>query len=179
MRNKKREAEYRNLIEAAKQAATLAYRPYSQYNVGAAILTFDNQIYTGCNVENCGYTQTIHAEQTALAKAISEGALRRALEQGLTQFDFIRAIAVYAPKGSDPWPCCNCRQTLNEFGLKMDVIGYAGKDESRVLVKTLGRLIPHAFPMEEVLASVYGGKTTPKLELLGLPAAAPRRGRRR
>ena len=175
MLSKKREAEYRNLIEAAKAASQLAYRPYSQYNVGAAILTFDGQIYTGCNIENCGYTQTIHAEQTALAKAISEGALRRALEQGLTQFDFVRAIAVFAPEGSDPWPCCNCRQTLNEFGLKMDVIGYAGTDESRVLVKKLGALIPHAFPMEEVLASVYGGKKRLKLELLGMPPAAPRR----
>src|SRR5262249_24563156 len=115
-------------------------------------------IYTGCNVENCAYTQTIHAEQTALVKAISEGALKRALEAGRTQLDWIQAIAVYAPKGSDPWPCCNCRQTLNEFGLGMDVIGYAGTDESRVLVKKLRVLIPHPFPMEEVLASVHGDK---------------------
>lgn len=156
--SKRREAEYRGLIAAAKAAAELAYRPYSNYNVGAAILTFDGQIYTGCNVENCGYTQTIHAEQTALVKAISEGALKRALEAGRTQLNFIQAIAVYAPKGSDPWPCCNCRQTLNEFGLGMDVIGYAGTDESRVLVKKLKVLIPHAFPMEEVLASVRSGK---------------------
>lgn len=161
MLSRRKEAEYRRLIAAAKAAAELAYRPYSKYNVGAAILTFDGQIYTGCNVENCGYTQTIHAEQTALVKAISEGALKRALDAGLTQFDFIRAIAVYAPKGSDPWPCCNCRQTLNEFGLGMDVIGYAGTDESRVLVKKLRLLIPHAFPMEEVLASVHGTAAKP------------------
>ena len=158
MLSKRKEAQYRALIDAAKAASELAYRPYSNYNVGAAILTFDGQIYTGCNVENCGYTQTIHAEQTALVKAISEGALKSALEAGRTQLTFIRAIAVYAPKGSDPWPCCNCRQTLNEFGLDMDVIGYAGTDESRVLVKKLRVLIPHAFPLEEVLASVRAGK---------------------
>jgi len=158
MLSKRKEAQYRALIDAAKAAAELAYRPYSNYNVGAAILTFDGQIYTGCNVENCSYTQTIHAEQTALVKAISEGALKRALQAGRTQLNWIQAIAVFAPNGSDPWPCCNCRQTLNEFGLDMDVIGYAGTDESRVLVKKLRVLIPHAFPMEEVLASVHGGK---------------------
>lgn len=89
-------------------------------------------------------------------KDISEGALKHALHAGLTQFDFIRAIALYAPKGSDLWPGCNCRQTLNQFGLGLDLIGYAGIDESHVLVKKLRLLIPHAFPMEEVLASPYG-----------------------
>lgn len=154
--SRKREAAYRQLIEAAKAASQFAYRPYSDYPVGAAILTFDGHVYTGCNVENCGYTQTIHAEQTALTKAISEGALARALAAGRTQLNFIVAIAIYAPKGSDPWPCCNCRQTLNEFGLSMDVIG-EGPDGS-ILRKKLKTLIPHAFPMEEVLASVRGAR---------------------
>jgi cytidine deaminase len=158
MLSTQQEAEYRKLIAAAKAVSELAYRPYSKFNVGAAILTFDGQTFTGCNVENCAYTPTIHAEQTALVKAISEGALKRALDAGLSQLQFIKAVAVYAPKGSDPWPCCICRQTLSEFGLDMDVIGYAGTDESQVLVMKLGELIPHAFPMEEVLASVHGGK---------------------
>lgn len=152
--SKKREAAYRQLIEAAKAASQLAYCPYSNYQVGAAILTFDGHVYTGCNVENCAYTQTIHAEQTALTKAISDGALVRAAAAGRNSLNFIVAIAVYAPKGSDPWPCCNCRQTLNEFGLSMDVIG-EGPDNT-ILRKKLKTLIPHAFPMEEVLASVRG-----------------------
>jgi cytidine deaminase len=156
MLSKRKETTYRELIAAAKSAAELAYRPYSNYCVGAAVLTFDGHIYTGCNVENAGYSQTVHAEETAVCKAISEGALARAEAQGLTQFQFIKAIAVYAPKGSDPWPCCNCRQFLSEFGFKMDVIGYAGTDESKILCKKLGRLIPHPFPIEEVLASVRG-----------------------
>ena len=158
MLSKRKEAQYRELIDAAKAAAELAYRRYSNYNVGAAILTFDGLIYPGCNIENAGYSQTIHAEEVALGNAIVGGALKRALDTGRTQLDWIKAIAVYAPKGSDPWPCCNCRQTLSEFGLGMNVIGYAGTDESRVLVKKLRVLIPHAFPMEEVLASVHGGK---------------------
>src|SRR5271170_8175577 len=149
-----KEVQYKQLIDAAKEASNLAYRPYSNYPVGAAVLAFDGQIYTGCNIENCGYTQTIHAEQTAMSKALSEGALRRALDAGLTQLDFITAVAIHAPKGTDPWPCCNCRQSLNEFGLKMDIIG-DGPDGS-IQCETLGDLIPHAFSMELVLASVHG-----------------------
>lgn len=149
-----KEAKYRQTIEVAKKASELAYCPYSSYPVGAAVLTFDGRIYSGCNVENCGYTQTIHAEQTAMSKAIADGAIRRAQDAGLTQLDFIEAIAVHAPKGTDAWPCCNCRQSLNEFGLNMDVIG-EGPDRSIKLLK-LDDLIPHAFSMEVVLAAVYG-----------------------
>jgi cytidine deaminase len=148
------EATYRKLIAAAKEAANLAYRPYSNYPVGAAVLTFDGSIYTGCNIENCGYTQTIHAEQTAMSKAISEGALERALAQGLTQLEFIKAVAVHAPKGTDPWPCGNCRQSLNEFGLQMEIIGDGPNGD--ILCETLGQLVPHAFAMDLVFASIYG-----------------------
>jgi cytidine deaminase len=147
--------KYLELIEAAKGASKFAYRPYSQYPVGAALLTWDGQIFTGCNVENCGYTQTVHAEQTALTKAISEGAMQRALDAGRTQLNWVKAVAVYAPKGNDPWPCCNCRQTLNEFGLDMDIIGESG---GLFVCKSLRKLIPHPFNMEEVLASVRGDR---------------------
>src|SRR5262249_25040294 len=105
---------YHKLIDAAKAAAERAYRPYSQYNVGASVLTFDGKIYTGCNVENAGYTQTKHAEEVAITSAIADGALERAAAAGLTQFEAFIAMAVHAPKGSDPWPCCNCRQSLSE-----------------------------------------------------------------
>lgn len=145
---------YQRVIDAAKAAAERAYRPYSNYNVGAAVLTFDGKIYPGCNVENCGYTQTKHAEEVAVCHAIARAALQNALAAGRTQFDFIVAVAVHAPKGNDPWPCCNCRQFLNEFGLNMDIIGEGPNGE--ILCKKLGKLIPHAFPMEEVLASVAG-----------------------
>ena len=154
---KKREALYRDVIAAAIAASENAYRPYSNYNVGAAVLTFDGRIYRGCNIENAGYSQTIHAEETAVANAIADGALVRAEAAGFTQFNFITAIAVYAPKGSDPWPCCNCRQFLSEFGFSMHVIGYGPEGASgRVLCKTLKQLIPQPFPIEEVLASVRG-----------------------
>ena len=152
------ETVYRELIARAKKASELAYRPYSKYPVGAAVLSFDGQIYDGCNIENCGFTQTMHAEQTAMSKAISEGALARALAAGLTQLDFIKAIAIHAPKGTDPWPCCNCRQSLNEFGLTMDIIGDGPNGE--ILCETLGQLIPHAFDMNLVLTAVHGDSET-------------------
>lgn len=147
---------YRRLIEVAKEASLKAYRPYSDFNVGAAALTFDGRIYAGCNVENCGYTQSKHAEEVAITSAIADGALARAQECGLTQFQAFLAIAVYVPKGSAPWPCCNCRQSLCEFGFDMHVIGES--PDGTILCHTLGQLIPFPFPIEEVLASVRGQK---------------------
>jgi cytidine deaminase len=149
------QARYRALIEAAKDACKNAYRPYSKYNVGAAVLTFDGRVYNGCNVENCAYTQTKHAEEVAVTTAIADGVLARAEAAGLTQFEAFVAIAVYAPKGSDPWPCCNCRQFLSDFGFDMHVIGEGPNDS--ILCLTLGQLIPFPFPIAEVLASVNGG----------------------
>ena len=146
---------YRKLIDAAKAAAEVAYRPYSQYNVGAAVLTFDGKIFAGCNVENAGYTQTKHAEEVAITSAIVDGVLVRAEAAGLNQFQAFLAMAVHAPKGSDPWPCCNCRQSLSEFGFDMHIIGVGPNDS--ILCLTLGQLIPFPFPIEEVLASVRGG----------------------
>lgn len=152
---KEDESLYRMLIGAAKAASQQAYQPYSGYSVGAAALTFDGQIYSGFNIENCGYTQTIHAEQSAITNALAHGALKRALEQNLTQFDVFMALAIYAPKGSDSWPCCNCRQFLGEFGYDMHIIG-EDPNSKEILCLTLGQLVPFAFPIKEVLESVRG-----------------------
>lgn len=150
---------YRELIEVAKTVCWRAYRPYSKYNVGAAALTFDGRIYPGINVENAGYTQTKHAEEIAMSAAIADGVLERAAQAGLTQFEAFVAVAVYAPKGSDPWPCCNCRQFMSEFGFDYHIIGEGpGGPEDEILCLTLRQLIPHPFPIEEVLASVNGEK---------------------
>ena len=147
---------YRELIERARQAAERAYCPYSNYRVGAAVLTFDGMIHEGCNIENAGYSQTIHAEETAVSSAIASGLLERARQAGLSQFEAIRALAVHAPLGSDPWPCCNCRQFLCEFGLEFDIIG-AGEDGA-ILCQKLEALIPYPFPVETVLAAVRRGR---------------------
>lgn len=144
---------YKKLVAAAKDACRNAYQPYSQYSVGAAVLGFDGSIYTGFNIENCGYSQTIHAEEAAITNALANGLLARATEQGLSQFETILAIAVHTAKGSDPWPCCNCRQFIGEFGYDMHVIGEDPKT-GQLLCLTLAQLVPHAFPIKDVLASV-------------------------
>jgi cytidine deaminase len=92
-----------DLLARARAAADHAYVPYSQFPVGAAALTTDGSIYTGCNIENASYGLTICAERTAASAAISAGHRQ------------IVVIAVSAPKVSRTTPCGACRQFLNEF----------------------------------------------------------------
>ena len=126
---------YRSLMASAVAAREYAYSPYSGYRVGAALLGADGKIYTGCNVENAGYTPTNCAERTAVFKAVSEG------EREFT------AIAVAGGMGDsiDPacTPCGVCRQVLAEFcAADMPVI--LGTPEN-LRVLTLGELLPFAF----------------------------------
>ncbi len=98
------------LIQKALQAREVAYAPYSQYKVGAALLGKSGRIYTGCNVENASYGAAICAERVAAVKAVSEGEL---------QFE---ALAV-AVDGDEPGsPCGICRQFLAEFGTELRLI---------------------------------------------------------
>lgn len=148
---------YRRLINEARLASSRAYQPYSNYSVGAAVLCFDGKIYSGFNIENCGYSQTIHAEESAVTSALASGLLQRAETAGLSQFEAILALAVHTPSGSDPWPCCNCRQFLGEFGYDMHIIGEEAKS-GKILCLTLEQLVPHAFPIKQVLESVRSGR---------------------
>lgn len=97
----------KELMQAAMQARELAYTPYSNYRVGAALLCKDGKLYTGCNIENAAYTPSICAERTAFAKAVSEG--KREFE----------AIAVVGGKAGEIsegcTPCGVCRQVMAEF----------------------------------------------------------------
>ena len=126
---------YRSLMASAVAAREYAYSPYSGYRVGAALLSTDGRIFTGCNVENAGYSPTNCAERTAVFKAVSEG------EREFT------AIAVVGGMGDsiDPacTPCGVCRQVLAEFcAADMPVI--LGTPEN-LRVLTLGDLLPFAF----------------------------------
>ena len=99
----------RELIRSAMEARKKAYTPYSGYMVGAAVLTADLRIYTGCNIENASYTPTICAERTAVFKAVSEGKRK------------LKAVAVVgSPRGEEitqySFPCGVCRQVMREFG---------------------------------------------------------------
>lgn len=91
------------LIGAAKKAAENAYVPYSNFPVGAALLTAEGMIVTGCNIENASYPLTNCAERVAIGTAAAGGTR------------VIEAIAVYAPKVETVTPCGACRQVINEF----------------------------------------------------------------
>ena len=127
------------LIAAARAAADHAYAPYSDYQVGAALLFEDGAIITGTNVENASYGLALCAETVAVARALGEG--RRG---GLV------AVAVIGPEskgdGSPITPCGRCRQVLNELaqlgGTDPQVL-CVGKDEVRRI--SLSALLPHAF----------------------------------
>jgi len=98
------------LVKAAIHASTNAYAPYSNYRVGAAVLTDTGEIFTGCNVENASYGLTICAERVAIFKAVSEGFTRWS------------AIAIYSPDEPIPMPCGACRQVMSEAGNTPDVL---------------------------------------------------------
>ena len=112
-----------------------AHAPYSNFRVGAALLTRDGRLITGCNVENSAYGLAICAETLAVASAVS---------QGLTEFD---EIAI-ASEDSEPTPPCGaCRQVLNEFAPNIRISSYTrdGKEASW----TLDELLPHAFVLNQ------------------------------
>jgi len=128
--------EMRNaLIEAAKTVRQNAYAPYSDYLVGAALLTSTGVVYTGCNIENAAFSPTICAERVALVKAISEG---------VREFE---AVAVVTDHGA--FPCGVCRQMMYEFAPLMTVI-VADAEGNMVNESTLAELLPKGFTPDQV-----------------------------
>ena len=126
---------YGKLSVAAVEARKKAYAPYSDFKVGAALLTADGKIYSGCNIENSAFSPTVCAERVALFKAISEG-----------ERDFV-AIAVAGGKEriAPTMPCGVCRQALAEF-CNGDLKVITDLDESGNYTETtLGALLPNAF----------------------------------
>lgn len=129
--------EPKQLAALALQMRAKAYVPYSKFQVGAALLSADDQIYTGCNIENAAYTPCNCAERTAFFKAVSEGV-----------YDF-KAIAI-AGGARDATdldfcaPCGVCRQVMMEF-CKADFEIILVKSETEYQVYTLEELLPMGF----------------------------------
>ena len=126
--------EYIELYEMADAAKANAYAPFSDFKVGAALLTGSGKVYTGVNVENSSYGGTICAERTAFVKAVSEG-----------ERDFC-AIAIAASDG-EALPCGICRQFMYEFEPGIDVITGENKEDLRV--QKLSDLLPGGFRLEK------------------------------
>ena len=121
------------LLDKAQEARDHSYAPYSKYNVGAALMTADGQIYQGCNIENAGFTPTVCAERTAFCKAVYDG--HRAF----------RAIAVIATGEELGFPCGVCRQVMAEFCDRDFIIVTANRDRTKVDVSDFETLLPHSF----------------------------------
>ncbi len=126
-----------DLIDAARRAQEESYAPYSEYVVGAALLTADGEVFTGCNVENANYSNSLHAEEVALGSAVAAG--HREFER----------VAVSSGARDGVTPCGMCRQTLAEFCDEAFVVvcdlGEAGTREY-----TLGELLPDAISSDDL-----------------------------
>jgi cytidine deaminase len=124
-------AQRRRLEKAARAAALASYSPYSQFKVGAAVLTDSGRVFTGTNVENASFGLCNCAERTAIFSAVTAGARR------------LRAVVVYTPTARPTLPCGACRQVIHEFGPDALVVSIC--DSRQRHETTLSALLPHAF----------------------------------
>ena len=122
---------YKSLAEKAVEAKSKALPTYSNFHVGAALITEDDKIYTGCNIESSSYSLTICAERTAVFKAISEGERK------------FKAIAIAGDTEGFISPCGACRQVISDHCGDIDVVLVNSKNETKVM-KT-SELLPFAF----------------------------------
>lgn len=126
----------RELVSAAINARQSAYAPYSRFKVGAALLTADGRVFTGCNIENAAYSPGCCAERTAFFKAVSEGA--RAFT----------AVAVAGWADGSPgyaWPCGVCRQVMMEFCDPEHFHVLVSDGQDAYASRTLAELLPEGF----------------------------------
>ena len=120
----------KELLKIAKEAKSKSYCPYSKFKVGAAVLTSDGKIYTGCNIENASYGMSNCAERTAIFKAVSEGETK------------LEALAVIGDTNAPISPCGACRQVIAEFGIKQVAMANL---KGGVKIVTLEELLPFSF----------------------------------
>jgi len=122
----------KKLVQLAQRAKQNAYAPYSKYRVGAALVTEDGSVFTGCNIENTSYPVGICAERVAFSKAISEGH---------TKF---RGIAVAGSTEEFAYPCGMCRQFMAEFAGD-EFIVLCANDNDKYERLRLSELLPRGF----------------------------------
>jgi cytidine deaminase len=124
------------LVDLAREARRRSHAPYSKYQVGAALRTRSGRLFTGCNIENAAYPDSICAERVAIFKAVSEG-----------EHDF-EVIAVVTANGGSP--CGSCRQVMAEFGL--DTIILIADEAGNIHQETtVSGLLPLAFTPQHLL----------------------------
>lgn len=124
------------LLSGAREAAELAYVPYSNFRVGAVVVADDGRVFTGANIENASYPASSCAEATAINTAAAAGVRK------------IETVAVACIDASDvegAYPCGRCRQIMSEFDVE-NVLVTAGEG-SEVREHTLDELLPHRFKL--------------------------------
>jgi len=123
--------DYKFLVDEAIKAKVNAVAVYSNFHVGAALLTDKNKIYSGCNIESSSYSLTICAERTAIFKAVSEG-----------QRNF-KAIAISGDTEDFISPCGACRQVISDLCGNIDIVMINSRGE--YVIKKTSELLPFAF----------------------------------
>lgn len=130
----------KELMIKAAEARGRSYTPYSHYRVGAALLSRDGRVFTGCNIENATYTPTVCAERTAFFKAVSEG---------VTEFEKIAIVGGREGEVSEFCsPCGVCRQVMAEFCDENFVVLLGNADKFSVY--PLKEVLPFAFTKKEL-----------------------------
>ena len=129
------------LIKQAIDAREMSYSPYSKFKVGAALLSDDGNVFTGCNIENASYTPTNCAERTAVFKAVS---------QGVKKFKAIAVVGGFESISEYCFPCGVCRQVLQEFCNPETFTIIVAKAENDYKEYKLKDLLPHGFGPEDL-----------------------------
>ncbi len=124
------------VMDTAREASKSAYAPYSNFHIGAAILTEDGAIHAGCNVENASYGLAICAERNAAAAMALATPGDREIE----------LVAVFSPDASPCFPCGACRQVLREFGCREVMV----EEASGLRRYPFEEILPHAFGPEDL-----------------------------
>ena len=123
------------LVEAARKAAIKAYAPYSNFRVGAAVLTADGAMFSSANVENAAFPASQCAEANAINFAVS---------QGMRTIPVIAVACIDATDLNVAYPCGRCRQIMSEFGVERVIVTTA---EGETREHTLDELLPHQFEL--------------------------------
>jgi cytidine deaminase len=136
----------KQLLVKAREAMERAYVPYSNFQVGAALLDAEGHVHFGCNIENAAYAPTNCAERTALFRAIADGKAAGSFQ----------AMAVIGDTDKPIAPCGVCRQVLVEL-CRSDMPVYLGNLRGEMTETTVGRLLPGAFTKGDLHQEPAGG----------------------
>ena len=126
--------DFEQLIQAALEVRELAYAPYSNFLVGAALLTGDGNVFVGCNVENASYGLAICAERNAITTAVAAG-----------KQDFVAVAVAATPLAS---PCGACRQFIFEFGDDIQIVSVDAANPTLRQQWSSKELLPGGFRLE-------------------------------